>query len=325
MKTAVIVFPILLGISLSAWAQDALTGFDAPTLTAQFKRNNPNSLKADPARPPIVSESKVDPNVSRYILAAASKYGLDPLFVLEILRQESTFRTDAVSRDGAQGIAQLMPDTAARLGVNPFDPVQAIEGGCKVLRSLLLRYNGRADLALAAYNAGEDAVDAYLYGVSRCCTPKGGLINPKKIKTDGIPPYKETQGYVTKIISAYISARGLLLAKGWNPEKVGIEQISFLIPHKTRNAEPIPAARRFPHETELLLDDFSAMTGIAWRTSRQTWIDRSLSEKRSQEQEEPGLATADTASSVSDMKLDVIWKTGDLRRPSHPKRKEIEP
>jgi hypothetical protein len=298
MRNPVLIFPLLLGISISAWAQDALTGFSAPTLTAQLKREDPTSRKSG------------DPNVGRYILAAASKYGLDPLFVLEVIRQESKFRTDAVSPAGAQGIAQLMPATAARLGVNPFDPVEAIEGGCRILRSLLLRYNGRTDLALAAYNAGEIAVDAYLYGVSRCCTTKGGLINPKKIKTDGIPPYKETQEYVSKIIGAYISARDLLLAKGWNPEKVGIEQVRSLIPRQARNAAPDVATRRDSQETEELLDDFSAMTEIPWRTSRQTWIDAS----------ERGPAV-----SVSDTKPDVVWKTGDLRRPSHPKQKEIEP
>jgi hypothetical protein len=298
MKNPVLIFPLLLGISISARAQDALTGFSAPTLTEQLKRGDPTSRKSG------------DPNVGRYILTAASKYGLDPLFVLEVIRQESKFRTDAVSPAGAQGIAQLMPATAARLGVNPFDPVEAIEGGCRFLRNLLLRYNGRTDLALAAYNAGENAVDAYLYGVSRCCTTKGGMINPKKIKTNGIPPYKETQEYVSKIISAYTSARDLLLARGWNPEKVGIKQVSLLIPRQARNTAPIVATQRLSQETEELLDDFSAMTEITWRTSQQTWIDTS----------EQGPET-----SVSDTKQDVVWKTGDLRRPAQPKQKEIKP
>jgi Transglycosylase SLT domain len=298
MKNPVLIFPLLLGISISARAQDALTGFSAPKLTERLKRGDPTSRKSS------------DPNVGRYILAAASKYELDPLFVLEVIRQESHFRTDAVSRAGAQGIAQLMPATAARLGVNPFDPVEAIDGGCRILRDLLLRYKGRMDLALAAYNAGENAVDAYLYGVSKCCTTKGGMINPKKIKTDGIPPYKETQAYVGKIISAYTGARDLLLARGWNPEKVGIKQVSSLIPRQARNASPVVTAQGVSRETEELLDDFSAMTEITWRTSQQTWIDTS----------ERG-----PAESVPDTKPDVVWKTGDLRRSSRPKQKEIEP
>jgi len=305
MKKPVLIFPLLLGISISAWAQDstkdAVTGFSAPTLTERLKREDPSSRKSG------------DPNVGRYILAAASKYGLDPLFVLEVIRQESQFRTDAVSPAGAQGIAQLMPATAARLGVNPFDPVEAIEGGCRILRDLLLRYNGRTDLALAAYNAGENAVDAYLYGDSRCCTTKGGLINPKKIKTDGIPPYKETQEYVSKIIGAYISARDLLLAKGWNPEKVGIKQVISLIPRRPRNAAPIVTTRGLSQETEELLDDFSAMTDITWRTSGQTRQTRIDTSEQGRE------------ASVSDTKPDDIWKTGDLRRPSQPKQKEIKP
>src|SRR5262245_11151702 len=298
MKNPVLIFPLLLGISISAWAQDAVTGFSAPTLTERLKRDDPTSRKSG------------DPNVGRYILAAASKHGLDPLFVLEVIRQESKFRADAVSPAGAQGIAQLMPATAARLGVNPFDPVEAIEGGCRILRNLLLRYNGRTDLALAAYNAGENVVDAYLYGISKCCTTKGGLINPKKIKTDGIPPYKETQEYVSKIIGAYISARDLPLAKGWNPEKVGIEQVRSLIPRHARNAAPIVTTRRLSRETEQLFGELSAMTEITSRKAGQTMIDTS-----EQGPEAPG----------SDAKPDVVWKTGDLRRPSRPKQKEIKP
>ena len=111
--------------------------------------------------------------------AAAAKYGVDAKLLVSVARQESGFNPKAVSPAGAQGIMQLMPGTAAGLGVkNSFDPAQAIDGAARLLKSLIGEF-GRTDLALAAYNAGPGAVHRY----------------------DGIPPYAETQNYVRSIMA----------------------------------------------------------------------------------------------------------------------------
>jgi hypothetical protein len=111
--------------------------------------------------------------------AAGQKYGVDPSLLAAIAKQESGFNPKAVSHAGAQGLMQLMPGTAAGLGVeNSFDPTQAVDGAARLMRDLLDRF-GRTDLALAAYNAGPGAV----------------------LKYDGIPPYPETQNYVRSVLA----------------------------------------------------------------------------------------------------------------------------
>ncbi len=116
---------------------------------------------------------------SEEIREIAARHGVDPDLVGAVIRAESAFNPRAVSNKGAQGLMQLMPRTASALGVrNVFDPYQNIEGGVRHLRYLLDRYPGNVPLALAAYNAGEKAVDYYR----------------------GIPPYAETTQYVQKIL-----------------------------------------------------------------------------------------------------------------------------
>ena len=115
------------------------------------------------------------------IARAAAQEGIDPALLASVAWSESGFRADARSGAGAVGLMQLMPATAAGMGVDPTDPAQALVGGARYLRIQLDRFGGRADLALAAYNAGPTAVR----------------------KHGGIPPYPETQTYVTRVLDRY--------------------------------------------------------------------------------------------------------------------------
>ena len=123
--------------------------------------------------------SRIDGMIRLY----GNQYGVDPYLVYCLMSQESKFASSATSPKGAQGLMQLMPGTAARYGVtNPYDVAQSIMGGTRYLKDLLQMFNGRVDLALAGYNAGENAVIKYGYTV---------------------PPYDETRNYVKLIIKRY--------------------------------------------------------------------------------------------------------------------------
>jgi hypothetical protein len=119
--------------------------------------------------------------------AAASRYGLPSALLHSVARVESAYRPDAISPKGAIGIMQLMPGTAAQLNADPHDPEQNVEAGARHLRELLIQYNGETMKALAAYNAGAGAVTRY----------------------NGVPPYRETQNYIEKVLRNYwkLSAR----------------------------------------------------------------------------------------------------------------------
>ena len=111
--------------------------------------------------------------------AAAARQGIDPGLLRGLVRQESGFDPRAHSAAGAMGLTQLMPATAASLGVSdPYDPVQSLDGGARYLRQMLDRFGGDPAKALAAYNAGPGAVTRF----------------------GGVPPYRETQNYVRNIL-----------------------------------------------------------------------------------------------------------------------------
>jgi soluble lytic murein transglycosylase-like protein len=131
-----------------------------------------------------------------YFLDSAKRYGIDPRILRVLCYLESRFRLTPISPKGARGPMQFMPETAARYGLsNPHDPKAAIDAAARYFRDLLLRFDGRIDLAFAAYNAGEGAVGAFQNGrVLRLSN--GKIVNAARLVTGGIPPYRETQNYV---------------------------------------------------------------------------------------------------------------------------------
>jgi soluble lytic murein transglycosylase-like protein len=126
------------------------------------------------------------PDPKSLIHEAAIRSGLPPNFVESVAKVESAFRQDAVSKKGAVGVMQLMPETARLLAADPDDPSQNVDAGTRLLRELLIKYDGDVVKALAAYNAGSAAVDRY----------------------QGLPPYPETQTYVDKVIRQYQKSGG---------------------------------------------------------------------------------------------------------------------
>ncbi|HEY2554185.1 MAG TPA: lytic transglycosylase domain-containing protein [Candidatus Cybelea sp.] len=139
---------------------------------------------AQPAQTPVDASAAARTSrgeIGRIVAAAAARRNLDPALVDAVIENESGFDERAVSSAGAQGLMQLMPETAAGLGVrDPYDARQNVDGGTRYLRSLLDRF-GSISLALAAYNAGPNAVERF----------------------GGVPPYAQTREYVRRVLSSY--------------------------------------------------------------------------------------------------------------------------
>lgn len=155
----------------------APAGDFASALQAATTADSTSSLGA-----PVESELSSGAGSSEYdplIEQAAARYGVDPAVLHGLIQQESDFNPGAQSSAGASGLTQLMPGTAASMGVaNPLNPAESIEGGARYLSQLTAQFGGNTTDALAAYNAGPGAVQQY----------------------GGVPPYAETQSYVTKVL-----------------------------------------------------------------------------------------------------------------------------
>jgi Transglycosylase SLT domain len=227
---------------------DETSFIDVPT--AEIDRFEPDLTPPDPPPAPEVDKSQpgvVPPpatpaaaarlqapqssmNVADAVNSASDRYRLDPDFVNSVIRAESGFNPRAVSRKGAQGLMQLMPETASQLGVsNAFDPQSNVDGGTRYLRELLERYNYDMIKALAAYNAGTKRVEQY----------------------HGVPPYRETRAYVASIV------------KDFNKKKLAQQKAAKAAqasaPAQTKPAAQTPTQAKKPHAS-------SARQTVAKRT-----------------------------------------------------------
>jgi soluble lytic murein transglycosylase-like protein len=195
---AVFLFSLFLGIHLTAQpsiAQIAATTdpsgrrffVNAEPATVQLMSAKPRKSIYLPGATSFLGENRPELNIDRdgvekLVREAAERHQVDPALVRAVIETESNWNPAAVSRKGALGLMQLIPTTAQRFGANnAFSPKQNVDAGVRYLKTLLERYNGNLDLALAAYNAGEGAVD----------------------RAHGVPAYRETRNYVQRVQEAY--------------------------------------------------------------------------------------------------------------------------
>jgi hypothetical protein len=179
---------------------------------------------ASPAGQPVQVAAAIPPativDIEQLIRDASGRYQLDPDFVSSVIKAESNFQPRAVSPKGAQGLMQLMPATAALLGVrNPFDPKANVEAGTAYLSQLLDQYNNDPIKALAAYNAGAHRVQQY----------------------HGVPPYRETKLYVARIVRDFNAKKQAQAkasqAKNKNASKEGSKQPGATTPPTAPTAD----------------------------------------------------------------------------------------
>jgi soluble lytic murein transglycosylase-like protein len=189
---------------------------DVPTAEIDhFEAVPAEATPREPAKnePPSTS-SQLQPDLNEVVRTASGTYHLDPDLVTSVIRAESGFNVRAVSPKGAQGLMQLMPQTASNLGVkNAFDPTANVEGGTRYLRELLERYDFDLIKALAAYNAGPQRVEQY----------------------GGVPPYYETKAYVARVVRDFNKKK--LAAKTATQPSAANNSDS------KSTARPVPAAR----------------------------------------------------------------------------------
>ena len=168
-----------------------IAGLDTRYKLIRKEGGGPTSGAMVPGRVFMPSQEDID-KYSNIIKTASKAYGVEASLVHAVISAESAYNPYAISRTGAMGLMQLMPETARRYGVqNMMDPTENIHGGVRYLRDLLAMFKGRVDLAIAAYNAGENAVI------------RAG---------HRIPPYAETRHYVPKVLGFYRNFQSKKLA-----------------------------------------------------------------------------------------------------------------
>ena len=171
------------GSSVLLYTKDGVTEMPAATVASfEIEEYTPPIAPVPPPAAVPVPEK----DAATLVRDAARRTGLPPALVESVARVESNLRPDAVSPKGALGVMQLMPATARELAADPHDIAQNIDAGARLLRELLIKYDGNVVKALSAYNAGSGAVDRYR----------------------GMPPYAETRDYVDKVIRAYVKDGG---------------------------------------------------------------------------------------------------------------------
>lgn len=180
--------PHRLDLAMNWFKQAADLGdADAPKMLARYRdvvpMDDDDCPTAEKKVQTLIDETTPHQAVIKaWVEQIAPRYAIDPELVMAVIRVESAYNPQAVSDKHAQGLMQLIPETAARFGVKDvWDPVENIEGGTAYLHWLLRHFQGRVDWVLAAYNAGEGAVERYR----------------------GIPPYRETQNYVRRVQVSY--------------------------------------------------------------------------------------------------------------------------
>jgi hypothetical protein len=171
------------------WKPVPSANFNAARSAAEDVNRLLGSTDDNPAQgSQALSTNFAEPNIDAAIDQAAERHHVDPNLVRAVIKVESNFNPNAVSRKGAMGLMQLMPQTARQLNVaNPFDPEENVDAGVRHLKQLIDNYGGDIRLSLAAYNAGEGAVQ----------------------RSAGIPHYAETQNYVKRITNLYGAPEGI--------------------------------------------------------------------------------------------------------------------
>ena len=192
--------------------------YDAYAIATILGKNRDVRATAFDFSGPVYADGSGDPTFNQivsWVRSLAPDYGLDADLVLAVIKTESNFDPRARSPKSAHGLMQLIPSTAARFGVRDItNPVQNLHGGMAYLRWLLAFFQGDLQLALAGYNAGERAVEKYL----------------------GIPPYRETQAYVRKVIRAY--------GRRNHPRVEPVVEPSQVMPVKQKQRDPESESRR---------------------------------------------------------------------------------